>query len=283
MASYYQVPETLAGKNLRDLASQYNFNPGVLSGFLGIGETQPLTSGQTVTANLPQQYVGNSSEYQALGNMFQPGMSPGQQAGQTAQSQLQSSINQGVSTLQSGIAPLKQRYNDILSSMNTAQEGAIKQAQTASSQEFGRRGISTQSGMYDQYVQGQTLPINAAYEQSKANTGLAATTAENDINSLIANLISGGGQNVANLGLNYAQLGQAQNQFEQSNALEQQKLAQALQIAQTPSQSKLSDNYATLGEGSTLYDLLNNKALYTTPKTYKGTADNSNDPLGLKP
>ena len=39
--------------------------------------------------------------------------------------------------------------------------------------------------------------------------------------------------------------------------------------------TSLKDQYATIGEGSTLYDLLNKAALYTTPKTYKGSGEST--------
>ena len=52
-----------------------------------------------------------------------------------------------------------------------------------------------------------------------------------------------------------------------------------------PASSSLSDSFTSLGEGSTLFNLLTGQPVYTAPKQYKasggGAGGGNNDPLGL--
>jgi len=70
MAYSFEVPESLAGQTLRQLASKYGFRSDVLAGFGGIGEDTPLSAGQTF--NLPSEYGANSSEGGFASKYFSP-------------------------------------------------------------------------------------------------------------------------------------------------------------------------------------------------------------------
>ena len=93
MANYtYTVPDKYANKTIRDIHGDLlnsglgtGFGSlGTISSFLGIPENQRLQAGQTLTANIPDQYVGSSSEWTGLNTAFQPYVKPSAPAPVTA-------------------------------------------------------------------------------------------------------------------------------------------------------------------------------------------------------
>ena len=120
MPQYYNLPEQYGGMNLYDIQNKTGqpFRADVLAGFLGVDPRQALTSGQSFSysRNDPR-----SAEQQALQKLFTPGIAPEVKAAQdfAAQQQqtLQGAKTEAVGTLESGKAPLKQRYDDIIASI----------------------------------------------------------------------------------------------------------------------------------------------------------------------
>src|SRR3990167_2607670 len=78
---------------------------------------------------------------------------------------LQQGKTEAVNTLQSGKAPLKEKYDAVLASIKGAYDLTKSQAQTATAQEFGKRGIPLTSGVYGQAQTQATLPVDTAYAQ----------------------------------------------------------------------------------------------------------------------
>jgi hypothetical protein len=259
MATFY-VPENLSGQTLRSLSQKYGFRGDVLGNFAGVGEDTPLKEGQAF--NLPSNYGANSSEGGFAYNYLTP-------QSKYLTDQAQKAIQPAVQTLQSGIDPLKQKYTELIASIRGKQDVAVEQAGIASAQEFGKRGIPLSSGAYDQFLQKQVNPVNVQYEGLAAETGLGAQNAEQSILNAIASLQGQAGFTGLEQALAYAQLNQQNDQF---NTSEQR-------LRDTANQGS-TERYTTLGEGSTLYDLLQGKALFTAPKSYKETQGQF-DPLGL--
>jgi len=284
----YEVPEKFGGMSLAQIykslenAGEY-FPSAALAQDLGVGFEQPLQTGQQFS----YRDDPGSGGYQFLQKQFAPGGTfATQQAQQQAagmQQRAQEAVAPAIETLEKGKDPLKQKYNDIIASIKGEKEVAMQQAGVASAQEFGKRGIPLSSGAYSQYLQGRTLPISTAYESQEAQTGLAAQQMEQAIDNMIAQLQAETGmsafdaENAVNMAL--MSLKEQQRQFDISTQLSKDQLAQNLEIAKMGKET--GSNYVTLGEGSTLYDLLTNQALYTAPKTYKGTSGGGGDTLGL--
>jgi hypothetical protein len=201
---------------------------------------------------------------------------------QPAISSLQSSIPEVKSIyenqanyLKSQQAPLEKRYSDLIDSIT-------KSTQLETGREFGKRGLSTESGLYDQTLNNRLNPqisqLGISREQDISSllnqiSGLSGqeTTGLRDIQNAIAQLQAGNAPNA----VSSAQ--QAINQAEQSR---QFNVGAELQKQQAQSQD-LSKNYTSLGEGQTLYNLLTGQPVYTAPKSYKPGGESTGDPLGL--
>lgn len=276
--SYFTVTEPYAGKSLRDIASEVERGGGyvprldVIRDVSGLSENSPLTSGQSVMfKNDP-----GAGEYQFLQRLFgnpsgSPTVTPSQQTSQTYQQQAQGSIQPAVDTLKSGIDPLKQRYNDLISSIKNRGQQSEQQAGINAAQEFAKRGIPLSSGAYGDFLASRINPIRTETSALEADIGLKAQNAEQSIMNAIASLQGQAGFTGLEQALAYAQLAQNQNQFEDTQSLLRDKFGFEKELANKTSPASLADQYMSLGEGSTLINLLTGKPLYTAPKTYKST------------
>ena len=288
--SYFTVTEPYAGKSLRDIASDVAKSGGyvprldVISEVSGLGEGNPLTSGQSIAfKNDP-----GAGEYKFLQSLFgnpsgAPTTAPG--GNQTYQQQAQGAIQPAVDTLKSGIDPLKQRYNDLISSIKSRGQQSEQQAGINAAQEFAKRGIPLSSGAYGDFLASRINPIRTETSALEADTGLKAQNAEQSIMNAIASLQGQAGFTGLEQALAYAQLAQNQNQFEDTQSLLRDKFGFEKELANKKSPASLADQYMSLGEGSTLINLLTGKPLYTAPKTYKSTGGGGggggSDPLGI--
>lgn len=185
--------------------------------------------------------------------------------------------------LESQKGNLEQRYQSVLQSLSASENKETQSAQLASAREFGKRGVPLSSGAYDQYLAGQVNPVSEYYAAQKAGQGanfadlqsqLGNLIAQNpiqqqqaidQINQAIAQLKAGNPGESVQSALQQVQLMQQAQQAAAANALRERELTLAAQ----PRSSGGGDQYATLGEGQTLYDLLSRQAIYTAPKTYK--------------
>lgn len=276
--SYFKTPESLAGKSLynifdeANLAGEYTPRMDVLMNATGLSRDNPLTAGQGFSYNADP----GSGEYQFLSKKFGNPISEADKASQDQTAAAQKAVQPAIDTLQSGIDPLKKRYQDLISSIKGKGAEAVRQTEISSAREFGKRGIPLSSGAYDQFVQSQTLPVNTQYAGLEASANLDAQNAEQNIKNAIAQLQGQSGFKGLDQALAYAQLAQNQNQFQTT----EQRLRDTLE----KSTQKETDPYAqfkTIGEGQTLFDLLSGKSIYTAPKTYKPGGGDDNDPLGI--
>ena len=205
--SYYSAPEEFAGKSLQDLSreGQLQGRSDLIARILGIGENQRFSSGQQLTA---RDVDTGSSEGQFLASRFKAGMSPSQQAVQPA-----------IQTLESGKAPLKERYSKLLESIKGRRETQLQQTDVNTARELGRRGITTDSTFAGQYGQQQRLPVEQEFGQLEAETGLNSEMAQQNILNSIANLQAGAGQNEVQRAMDLLRMQQDQSQFESQQGL----------------------------------------------------------------
>ena len=163
-------------------------------------------------------------------------------------SSLQSSIptikslyGQQLSTLQGQVDPLKQRYDAIISGLNNAGSQEVNQATLNLAQEYGKRGISTQSGVFNQNLAQTVNPIQNTYasqiagvqgqENSDINqlqgqialNPIQQQQALDQLNQAIAAIQTGGGQDAITNAIQ-------QSQFQQQLALQQQQVTNALAL-----------------------------------------------------
>ena len=184
--------------------------------------------------------------------------------------------------------PLKQRYKTIIDEITRREKVDVGAQERVTSREFGRRGIPLSSGLFDTTLQEAVSPLRQFYTGQTKEAGLGQEEGLRGIEDLIASLIGketeatrgiqnaiaqiqagGSGQGIQNaLSLYQAQkqAEQQQAQFTLQQALAERELGLKERLANKP---ETKESYATLGEGSTLFNLLTGQPMYTAPKTYK--------------
>lgn len=186
------------------------------------------------------------------------------QANQPAVQTLQSSIpttqqafQQKGQQLTAQVDPLKQRYQGILDSLKQTQQVDVQSAQIASSREFGKRGVPLSSGAYDQYVNQQILPVNAAYGGKISETALTGEEALRSLQDQIANnpIEQQKSVDAINQAIASLQAGGNSEAIKSALSLYQQQQSDAQKAQETERQKKIDDlnaqvTNATLSQSS---------------------------------
>lgn len=250
------------------------FNPQDFAKYLGIGADSPLTAGQTLNYS-----GGNQGDMSMINRLLTP----------VSQGQLQQqAIQPAVSSLEASKSPLEQKYKDLLGQIKGNQTIAENRQTVSTKNELARRGISG-GGYYDQELTNALNPITSDFTGQYTNTANQQNTDMSAINNAIAQLQAGAGKDAIDNAFRQLQLSEQSRQFDATQRQSSQQfgdqLAQALKVAQMQnggSTGSPKDNFLSLGEGSTLYNLLNGQT-FTAPKSYapKGSSSSGNDPLGL--
>jgi hypothetical protein len=264
----YSVPDTYAGKSLAQLngLNGQGFRSDVLASQLGVGENQPLTSGQSFNLNWNDP---GSGEYQWLNKNFGV-QSEGDYNLKAATDAQNKAIQPAINSLQASIpetqnlyksqedylksqqAPLQQRYQNLLDSLTNKENVAKGEINTATSREFGKRGVPLSSGVYDQALLEKYQPTEQYYAGLQKETGLAREQdlmklayeisqvpiqqqqALRDIYNSIATVQTGAGKDAISNSIQTTQFGQ-------NLQLQRDQLAQALKIAEMESKGNSTD------------------------------------------
>lgn len=272
MNNTFTVGANQAGKSLQDLygessaAGQYVPDLGTLQQLTGIDPNAKLTAGQNIAFNKNDP---GSGEYKYLSSVFGNPISGGQAAQNSAQAAYQPAIN----TLTAAKDPLKERYDSLIASINSTRDQAKQQAGINAAQEFGKRGLSVNSGQYNDFLANKYAPIDTQF------TGLATSATgeqvdkETQLSQAIAQLQSG----AAGAGIQANQFAEnlANNvgQSNTSNALEQAKLD--FQKSQAGGNSNANYDIVSAGGQVYLYDKTTGK--YSTLDTGNGGGFNASD------
>ena len=252
----------------------------------------PFTTGGGFSMNTNVQGFGTGGNAygDAAGAFFSPSGTSGAQygagAGASATSALDSarqfrdftieSNQPAIQGLEASKTPLNARYDALISQL-TARETKESGAQSlALTREYGKRGILPSSGMFEQDLMGKTQDISQFYgatrQEVEADRGMQ--TAELD--KLIGGLKSGNPENSISSAMSLLSLNESQRQFALSQLMQQRELEFKKEESQRnyelASKPKEQDRYATIGEGSTIFDLLLGKGIYTAPKTTASTS-----------
>lgn len=190
---------------------------------------------------------------------------------------------------------MNQRYQNLINQITGNQRQAESRESTATSREFGRRGISLQSGIFDQTLNERLDPITKYYtgqikdvgfEQGKANRELQAllgnlTSAEIEqlrgIQNTIAQIQAGGSQDAAQNALQLLQLNQNQ-------ALNQQELAFRQREADRAANAAQYIPPISVGENSSLVDPMTGRVIFQGSGAGVSSGNSSilNPPGGLQ-
>lgn len=189
--------------------------------------------------------------------------------------------------LSSEKAPLQERYKNLLNEVTRRESADIGAVQRRTGQEFGYRGIPASSTLYQDELIRAESPIRQAYATRAKDVGLEQenslrgidnviagltgqeTEAKRSIQNAIAQLQSGEPSTAIQGALSLIGLQQQAAQAQSAQEIQRQQLALQEKELEIASKPKLSDQYASLGEGSSLINLLTGKPLYTNPKSYK--------------
>lgn len=84
--------------------------------------------------------------------------------------------------------PLEDRYKNLLDQVTSSQRAEEQRTGIATSRELGRRGISADSGLYDQTVNEKLSPVTQFYTGQAKDIGITQEQNMSELNNLIANL-----------------------------------------------------------------------------------------------
>ena len=144
-----------------------------------------------------------------------------------------------IASQQASIAPLQQRYNDLLAGIKQNQTVAENRQTLTTNNELGKRGITGSSGLAQQEITNAVNPITQQYTQMGAQTTDTENTDIANINNAIASLQAGNPASSISSASGLLQAQQSANEFNQqmaatqrqndiTNALNQQKYQSSL-------------------------------------------------------
>jgi hypothetical protein len=159
-----------------------------------------------------------------------------QQANQPAIQSLQASIPETSakfaatkSGLEAQKQPLDERYQNLLNSIKGNQQTDIAQQELTTSREFGRRGIPTTSGLFEQTIGEKTRPINQYYTGQTTEAGISNEENLMELNNLISSLTGQETDTTRAIQNAIAQLQAGDSSGAITQALEQLKINQSAQ------------------------------------------------------
>lgn len=152
-----------------------------------------------------------------------------------------------VQQLQKTQTDLGSQYKQLLDSIKGNYNTATNAQTLATNNELGRRGISSDSGLYQQEMANAMRPIDSQFQSLAANTGLQQGKDMQDLALQIANLQSGNPAESLNFGQGVA------SQQQQANNLAAQIAAQQQQVA-------AQQRFQQIGYGG-LYDASNGQTI----------------------
>ena len=268
-----------------DPSQQFGGRIDELASTLGIGEQTPLENrAYSIVAGegQPSSYISSQfkttdpyqSSYDALG--ASKGIT--EQAYAERQKQLEAEK-----------APLNERYQGLIAELTRRETKETGAQSTALAREYGKRGVPLSSGAYEQDLLGKTGDISQYYGGQIKEVGFENADKLRELGNLIANIPTEKAKELNLIDQQIAQMKAQGADKQMTMALEMYKQQteekynnalldlkkQEFELTKQGTAPSLKDQFATVGEGSTLYDLLNRSALYTAPKTHKGEGGGS--------
>ena len=295
-AGYYTPPTPFVGKTVNQLryggegidpSTQFGGRIDQLAAALGIGEQTPLENkGYTIVAG-----PGQESDYiQRTFKQTDPYQGAYDALGESKKITEQAYTERG-RQLEGEKAPLNERYQGLIAELTrreTKETGAVA---TARAQEYGRRGIPLSSSAYQEDLAQKTGDISQYYGNQRTTVGLENADKLRELGNLLADLPIQKSKELNQIDQQISQMKsqgadramtQALEMFraEREDKWRQQEFdlkKQEFELTKQGTAPSLKDQFTSIGEGSTLYDLLNRSALYTAPKTYKSAGGDTGD------
>lgn len=148
-----------------------------------------------------------------------------------AQNAYQGAINTAVGGLQTQKTNLASQYGSLLSTVTEEYQPLINQTTASAGAEEARRGLSPDSLLNQQQVQGALQPVYGAEAANAQEIGAGSISDTNTLTQAIANMQAGGAGTASQLPLQYGQLALSQAALPSQIALNQAQGAQASALA----------------------------------------------------
>lgn len=180
-----------------------------------------------------------------------------------------------VASLQASQDPLKDKYTQLVNSIKGNQQLDSNRQTLTTANTLGGRGLSSDSGVYQQEMTNALTPIDTQYSGLLANAGAGSIDDLQALALQIAQLQAGDPSSALSNTFQYQGLQQQAQQAQQQNAYQNSYLDLQRQIANQKS-TDLKNNYLAVPEGNSVLDLITGRSIFNNPKTYKaGGADNN--------
>lgn len=212
---------------------------------------------------------------------------PAIQSLQSSIPEIQTSYKQQREQLEAEKSPLKDRYDNLLNSIKGNQTTAENRQTVTTRNELGRRGITSDSGLFEQTVTDAVNPITQQYTGMYKDTALQGDAALRDLINRIANSTTAETAETRAVRNAIAQLesgaassgitqGISDYRYQQEQVAAQEKAKRDQEIAEQK-QALEELIYKTIDLPKAQYEY--NKPYYKP--TTSGSSGGNNDPLGL--
>lgn len=220
---------------------------------------QPSFAPDTVNQHVqvgPELWIGNPGQGWTMRSST-PSNSTSSSNGLSTQSALdtaksilgfQQEANKPIVTALQGQKPaIEQKYSDLIASIKGQQQLDVNRQTLTTNNELGRRGISSDSGLYQQDLNNALLPVNVGYQGQLAGATAAQSGDLNNLALQIAQAQAGNPMESVSSALGLLSAQQGASQFAQQLALQQQQANSqgALEAAQTGYYSNLGKSLTT--------------------------------------
>lgn len=191
------------------------FNGNLPSGNFGYGQLVGLDQAMGLSAGNQPTFIQNGNIYRVADNGnntfgIQQVDTVANRQQLAAQQAYQAATGSAISGLQTGKANLAQQYSDLLKTVTGEYQPLINQTTANAGAEEARRGLSPDSFLNQQQVQGALQPIYGAEEANAQQIGQGSISDTNTYNQAIANAQLGVAGTSANLPLQYGSLSLSQ-------------------------------------------------------------------------
>ena len=235
LGGWYDNPDT--GTNMRWWGEGAWTTGSDPTGGRGVNwqQTQPSSQPQQQTQQ-PQQQSQPSQNFEAYlqqqQQAQQPAMAPAVQSLQAGIPTSQASTQAQIGQRQAEIAPLTDRYKQLLADIKGQGQTLTEQQTRVTAGELGKRGIEGSSTLAGQEIVSATRPIQQQTQSLTQQTGLAREADIRDITSQIQNLELGQQEREQAINQAISQLQAGGGQASIQNALQLLSNAQQMQVSQ---------------------------------------------------
>ena len=195
------------------------------------GSSGVSSGGSSGSGGSLEDYFASQQQLQTQAN------APAIQSLQAGIPQSQATTQAQVGQLQAEIAPLTDRYKQLLSDIKGQDQTQVEQQTRVTAGELGKRGIEGSSTLAGQEIVSANRPIQQQTQSLTQQTGLAQEADLRDINNQIQNLGIGQQEREQSINQAIAQLQAGGGQSSIQNAMQLLGNAQQMQVAQEQASS----------------------------------------------